>query len=230
MEYVVYLSESKIDMLYEQEFINEAETETEGELKLGPFTIKRGRKRDGKANRFKKLERVTSALADRIGTPFDDEIPAFVTDTLLMKWRFLSGKNRAVYWLGEGFKNGITSKVLLIGSERNVIGSRPESGDPTAYSTFPYFFNAYRDEFELRNSGLGDEITLSDDRGIRKVKAGSLDPHTVISGLDDDRYADPAVTSSFRFLAKRLLSEERQTSYGAERYIIATPLYVAQVD
>ena len=104
MEYVIYLSYSKIDMLYDQ--INradaETETETEGEIKLGFFTIKRSRKRDNKLNRFEKLERVTTALMNRIGSPFDERIPSYVSDTLSMTWRSLEHTKQATYWIGEG--------------------------------------------------------------------------------------------------------------------------------
>ena len=76
MEYLVYLSQNKIDMLHEQEYRNNDETETEGEIKLGFFSLRRKRKKDGNVNRFQKLERVTEALSGRTGSPFDEEVPS----------------------------------------------------------------------------------------------------------------------------------------------------------
>ncbi len=238
MEYVVYLSESKIGMLYDQEFGSAAETETGGELKIGPFTIKRSRKKDNKANRFEKLERVTAALSDRIGSPFDGELPAYVSDTLTMSWRSLRNAEGAIYWLGEDYRNGILAKVLLIGSARNVIGAQPQSSGGAAYSSLSTFLEAYGREFEIaggrnrsaRRAADGGERDEEEKKERIRSNAELYGAASIISRLEDSYLLEPAIPARYRFLAKCLARETRPFLGGEERYIIATPLYVAQAD
>lgn len=235
MEYVVYLSESRIDMLYEQEYRSGAETETGGEVKIGPFTFKRSRKRDGKANRFEKLERVTAALSDRIGSPFDGELPSYVTDTFTMSWRTLTNAEGATYWLGEDARNGILAKVLLIGSARNVIGTQPQSSGGAAYSSLTTFLDAYRREFEIaggsrkRGKADGGEDEAEKQEMIRSNEE-LYGAASIISKLEGSYLLEPAVPASYRFLAKCLARETRPCPGGEERFVIAAPLYVSQAD
>ena len=233
MEYVVYLSDSKIDMLYDQINRAEAETETEGEIKLGFFTIKRSRKRDNKLNRFEKLDRVTTALMNRIGSPFDEKIPSYVSDTLSMTWRSLEHTKQATYWIGEGGCKGIYTKLLLIGSTKNVIGEDPEGSDSATHSSLMHFLNAFRKEFEIPDNGYAATyISLSQDKDGNAVKtlvdASEFDPSRMIDILYNSTGSRRGFYDEYTFLAKVLTSEEHHDKYGrTERYIIATPLYVS---
>lgn len=231
MEYLVYLSQNKIDMLYEQEYRNNDETETEGEIKLGFFSLRRKRKKDGQVNRFQKLERVTEALSGRTGSPFDEEVPSYITDTLMMDWRTLTYTKNAIYWLGEDMRNGITTKVLLIGSAKNVIGEETGGSDETTHSLLLHFLNAFRKEFELPESRYSETfIRISENGEGVRVDAKDISASEIIDTLGILRNTGPSMFAGYKFLAKCLSSEERRNEYGTERFIIATPLYVSLAD
>ena len=232
MEYVVYLSKNKIDMLYDQISWTDDETETEGEIKLGFFTIKRSRKKDNTPNRFKKLERVTSALTDRIGSPFEEKIPSYITDTFTMSWRTLTFTKQATYWIGEGFRNDKYVKLLLIGSTRNVIGEETDSSDPVTHSALMHFLNAFRKDFEIPDNGYSEtvfrRVENEDGRTVeRLMDAKDLDASEMMDILFNSSPEGQTTFVPYKFLAKVLSTEERQGNYGTERYIIATPLYVS---
>ncbi len=220
MAYLVYLSEGKLDMLYEQDYKATAETETEGELKIGLFTGTVKKKKDNKPNRFTKLERVTTALMDKIGSPFDDEVPSYITDTLSMAWKVLGDCHDATYWVGEGEKNGIKAIVLLIGSSKNTIGANANASTTNVgvgYSHIASFADAFLKETEGENHNV--------DEGYPRGDMASL----VYSAYCGSK-TRPSIWIPYRFLAKCLVHENSQYHGESYRLILATPLFVEQAD
>lgn len=253
MNYNVYISKPKVEMLYNQVTSGEEEIEyaVEGGASIGIATGKGSRKAKRTMNLNSKLEAVICGLPCIGDIHSDNE---YIQGSLAMSWnikRHINEQSNATFWIGESMgKNGIVSKILLIGSSHNVIGNNISSNYYCSTSYIDSFFNAYFEkainyetldyepQCQSLNGKSSDDRTMINDilanhptpppeiikDGIKDlINKGYLADY--IDELWDTYYGDYC---EYDFIAKFLHSElhfdEEET---LTRYVVATPLYVS---
>ena len=132
MRYYVYISKTKIEMLYDQVINKEKEGSFCGGITLGMFSLES--KVNHTASIYNKIDAVIKEIDD-IGDIYSDT--DYIRGTLTMGWNArnrLNSSSNATYWIGEFWDNdGILNKILLIGSQHHIIGN--EKSDDFCYST-----------------------------------------------------------------------------------------------
>lgn len=215
MEYVTYLSKSKIDMLYDQIVQSKRDIEIKGTLNLGLLSGSFSKKDTTPKNHYEKLEIIIMNM-DKVGTVFDEEAD-FICGTMNMTWGVLKYTPEATFWVGEDYKNNCLAQVLLIGSSKNIIGASPK-GDGIHYSPLAYFLEAYAKDLELQNHKKG-VATLHRDNNIESI-IETIKSHY---GFNKE-----ILSSRYKFIAKPLARSFYNFADDNKRnYIIASPIYVS---
>lgn len=216
MEYVVYLSKTKIDMLYEQIGEKPSNYSLEGECNIGFLKGKVSLKKNTAKNYYQKLERVISEI-DVVNSIYDRD-SKYITGTMSMNWGVLKYSKNATFWIGEKEELNCHSKVLLVCSSKHIIGNKPtlEGGH---CSPLAYFMNAYAQELEMRfdNEKTAD---LHRDSNIRTI-ISTMKSYCELDGNQ--------VVSNYKFLAKCLCQQYFEYNGSIENLIIASPLYVSEL-
>ena len=217
MEYVVYLSKTKIDMLYEQIGEKPFEYSISGQVGLGVVKFDANKKGNTQKNDFQKLEQVISNIPE-VKSVFDKDSP-YITGTMSMYWGMLKHTETATFWVGEENNGVCRSKVLLIGSSQHIIGNNP-NGEGVHCSPLAYFMHAYHKELEF-NEHL---------EHVAKMHKKSYIEHIVPTMYDYCKSDKLQILSQYKFLAKCLSQSYHTYDDGkAENLIIATPLYVSNL-
>lgn len=215
MEYVIYLSKNKIDMLYDQISSRSPIYKVEGHVNMGVVTGQFTKNDNKVENYFQKLEMVIEKI-DGVGDVFDEDI-SYITGTMDMHWDVLSSTPDATLWYGEDANINCHSKVLLIGSTSNAIGNAPSS-NVHHYSPLAYFIHAYAKEIEIKRS---------------RKEVGALYKDYFLDGIFGNldiefKYNPISLATPYRFLAKVLCQRRYEGINGiVENYVIASPLYVS---
>ena len=217
MEYVVYLSRTKIDMLYEQVGKKPFNYSVGGQLEFGPVKLEANKNGDTEKNYYQKLEKVISEIST-VSSIFDENAD-YITGTMSMYWGTLKHTESATFWVGQEDNGVCKTKILLIGSGQHIIGNNPDAVGIHC-SPLACFLNAYHKELEF-NQHLDKVAQLHNESNIRYI----------VSTMETECKHDKLqILCPYKFLAKCLSQEYRTYDDGsAENLIIATPLYVSSV-
>lgn len=217
MEFVVYLSKSKIDMLYEQIGKKPFEYSVGGKMGLGAVTFEAAKKGNTQKDYYQKLEHVISEIS--VVNTIYEENAHYITGTMSMYWGMLKYTKDATFWVGHQKTDMHHSKILLIGSSQHIIGNNPNT-EGIHCSPLAYFLHAYHKELDF-NEHLQQISKLHKESHI----------HHIIPAME--MYCetdDTQVLSQYKFLAKCLSQSYHAYEDGTvENLIIATPLYVSSI-
>ena len=219
MEYIVYISRSKIDMLYSQLDKSILKYKINGKLEFGPLSGEFSNSSNDEINYFKKLNSIIENI-EPINTIFEKS-PSYISCKMDMSWRTLNYTPEATYWVGESENMNCRSKVMLIGSACNIVGN-PTLDSVPHYSPLAYFLAAYRKDLELENQY--EKI----DRIAKLYNKEAQFVRIIEESLSYAR-EDNSIFANYKFIAKCLCSEMFTHTYDGktENYIIATPLFVS---
>lgn len=217
MEYVVYLSKTKIDMLYNQVGKNPFEYSIGGQVDFGAVKIDANKKGSSQKDYFQKLEQVISEIS-KVNSIYEEDAQ-YITGTMPMYWGMLKYTYTATFWVGQE-SNGIChSRILLIGSSQHIIGNNP-NGEGIHCSPLACFLHAYHKELEF-NKPL-EQVAKQYNKSDIEYIVPSLQSYCDLDRLQ--------VLSQYKFLAKCLSQSYHVYNDGSiENLIIATPLYVSNI-
>jgi hypothetical protein len=208
MKYYVYISESKVDMLYSQipkNILQNVAGKLTIDLKLIKTEFSENPPRETLIYKLRIVEDYIMNNED-VGTVKD--IKNYINDTLYMKWGPISQEMAYFCYCKENFVLG------LGGSLKHVIGN--VGGAVTnAHSTVPYISAA------LKNEVLSNEFLSYAEQSFES---------TVLSAVKIVSLQMKGVEEKLSFLAKRLLyshKKECDHEYSTETIVLGTPLYVA---
>jgi hypothetical protein len=223
MKYYVYISDTKVDMLYSQIPQNILrKIAAELNINLGIFSLSVKGKENEEKTRYEKLKLVVNYIENNMDVGTVDQPKAYFKGSLPMQWRRLV--EGLVYFAGR------TSETILglAGSMRHVIGNLgAESRTSVGHSGLPSIMEVLREKFglPLDEQGHVDSHVSGDD--LQETLATVAISTTGLSGSQQH----------LEFLAKRLVegslsldpffildTEENQ------HVVLGTPLYVAMAD
>jgi len=247
MKYYVYVSQTKIEMLYNQ-IIQKKDIAVRGGINFGVFSVEA--ESNSNPSLFDKLDMVIQEISD-IGDMYSDV--DYIQGTLAMGWNArnrLNCDSNATYWIGESVDDdGILNKILLIGSQHHIIGN--EKSDDYCYSTsyIDQFFNNIEEKLNFDtleySSRFGGSEVMADKykKLIEQLRAKDIsfsDMKVIINKpyladfIDEFSTWHQGIFQRYEFLAKLFHSEIKIDDLGNMiRYVIASPIYVAlstQVD
>ncbi len=215
VKYYVYLSLSKIDMIFNQmSFKNKINYLFEVKLNIPFLSLRHQSETEKEDKYYKKLNKVVNYLSNAKSI-FDDN-PSYISGTLNMSMATLKIDNNALFWIGKSENNGNTANVLLIGSAHNLCGSKVDEKAEVHYSPLCNFIDAYSKELELKK---------------RNKKASyKSDIVSIIEAIIlEQEFNTLPQSSEYEFLAKCLAYKQFERTDGTKfNYIIASPIYVAK--
>jgi hypothetical protein len=216
LRYYVYVSDTKVDMLYAQipsRVRERLAAELKVDLKVLALSLS---ERPDQETRYSKVRLVSDYLVEnaRVGTVKD---PAeYFSGAMPMRWGYLGDRGDLVYF---GGRQGDTM-VGLGGSARQVIG---EAGSSTPTNSLTIgLVVALRGEVMLEEGEL-DEVDAGESEN-RLMGTTSM----IVTGMSGatSRMAGPE--ERLEFLARRLLFDDREEE--PTRMLLGTPIYVALAD
>lgn len=242
MKYYVYISQSKIDLLYDQITSQKKDTIVKGGINIGILSVET--EFNSNPSLYDKLDIVVKAIPD-ISDMYSDA--DYIQGTLAMGWNArnrLNQRSNATYWIGESLDtDGILNKILLIGSQHHIIGN--EKSDDYCYSTsyIDAFFNDIENRINFNTleytPKFGEsEIESENDKDIVKmIKSRNFSISDMKWTINHPYLADfidefsewhSGIFQEYEFLAKLFHSEIKIDDSGHMiRYAIASPIYVA---
>jgi hypothetical protein len=209
MKYYVYISDSKVDMLYSQipkRILDRIAADLN--VNLGIFSLSVKEKENQEKTRYEKLKLVVNYIENNMEVGTVDEPKAYFTGLLPMRWGEYEVDSGLVYFGGK------TAQTVLGlgGSMTHVIGNR-------------------KGESDTQGGSIGADIgaVLSKDLNL----PNSFDD-SQFDRIDDILYTTHFATKRMKgpiqtleFLAKRLA----EGIYGDKSHVVlGTPLYVAMVN
>ncbi|MBR2472096.1 MAG: hypothetical protein IKB55_05380 [Clostridia bacterium] len=217
MKYYVYLSKSKINMLYEQiDNCVEIEHTKKGKITTGVFAGDVSSTEKKATTLSQRLDKIIENANDFGDISFDNE---YATNKLSMTWTHINSDD-ITYWTGIIDDESITTKLLLIGSAHNIIGNNEEKCKGYSYSLTRAFVGKL-------NQMKGDIKEDSNrESNVSKEQNDSSDYVDFIERLCRRNQKEDV----YEFVAKLLYTDMRMQPDGKLcRYVIATPLYVSLV-
>jgi hypothetical protein len=225
VRYYVYISDSKLDMLYPQvphALKQKVSTDLKVDLKL--FGGSRTTEKETEENRMTKLETVVRFVEENEDVGTVDSDGSYFADTLEMRWGIPQLRDATV---GARVPSGLVSfgaivgdtSVGLFGSACHLVGvgGTPQTGDiKTTMGGESTFFNiaaAVNGMFGQDQTEVGRGDLTSNDEVLQQFV------------LFTQRMSGPQ--QRLEFLAKRLAVG---TARDGRRVLIGTPLYVALAD
>ena len=215
LRYYVYVSDTKVDMLYAQipsRVRERLAAELKVDLKVLALSLS---ERPDQETRYSKVRLVSDYLVEnaRVGTVKD---PAeYFSGAMPMRWGYLGDRGDLVYF---GGRQGDTM-VGLGGSARQVIG---EAGSSTPTNSLTIgLVVALRGEVMLEEGEL-DEVDAESENRLMGTTS------MIVTGMSGatSRMAGPE--ERLEFLARRLLFDDREEE--PTRMLLGTPIYVALAD
>lgn len=251
MRHYVYISESKVNMMYGQ--INKGEDEieysVEGGAAIGIASGKGTKKVKRSANIYNKLNSILKKLGD-VGDIYSDK--EYISGKMVMSWNArykINSDSNSTYWIGEIMNtDGTITKILLIGSYRNIIGNNNCSNYYCSTSYINAFFNNILEKNIDYNTLEGNDMlngehTSKDDSELISIVHGRSNPISeettdslklVINSPFLAEYIDKLSNQyygeycDYEFTAKLLHSELKiEDDDTIARYVIATPIFVS---
>lgn len=211
MKYYVYISASKVDMIYTQiprKLLRNIAGKLTIDFKLIKAEFSESPTRETLIHKLNIVEQYI--LNNRqVGTVEDSK--SYIKDTLNMKWGPFSEEMVYFACCKENLVMG------LGGSLNNVIGNVGKAVS-NAHSTSPYIVAALKDKV-IENDALAVTGQSFESTALSAVKTAS----SQMEGIEE----------KLSFLAKRLLSSDREgsnRSKDTETTILGTPIYVALED
>ena len=203
MKYYIYISKTKVEMLYPQippDFLEGASTEIKVNLGVVSMTLKGG-KTSTEAELPEKLAAVTEFILARKEVGTIDAPKSYIRGTLPLKYSLLGNYGLDIAFFG-GVFNGI--KVGLIGSSSSLVGHVEKV--ETSHAADDYVLSFLK------------KMTESDDEQSPAYPRYLSFEEAIQFALDNVR----ASVHDLDFLA-RVLHKEGDL-------LVATPMYVAMVD
>ena len=225
MKYYIYVSKTKIDMLYPQipqGIKSKIAAELSIDLKLLKASLKR---EDPKDTLYSKLKIVVDYIENHMDVGSVDSPREYFKGVLPMCWgphgQGLEpiDKGKVVYF------GGWTDRTILGlgGSLKHVIGSTDAVSPDSSHSLTPFLLAALYEELKLRKLKRYYEDIMSDPKFREDRKAREY--YTLLAVSESTRYiAGPM--QHLEFLAKRLLEGEIENMH----VLLGTPIYVALAD
>lgn len=247
LKYFVYVSDTKVDMLYGQiprGLKRKIAAELKIELHFFGTSIK---SRDPEETRYSKLSVVTDYLEKHADIGSVDNPASYFKGTLEMNWGNVGGESASEHVV---FFVGRTEKTILGlgGSPWHVLGNVRPTSPGDINSSGAYLLYALSQDLELRDAALAkwasERIRDASQEYLKSRALGmvvsawrSLTYNMGTLGLAPGMKAPQFPTQRLEFLAKRLLHggvpEVTADGYrpSADRWVLlGTPIYVAQAD
>jgi hypothetical protein len=212
VRFFVYISDSKVDMLYAQ-IPSKLRQRIAGELKLDlkvlAVTL---RELPSDENRYSRLTLLTNYLTREADIGTADAPEAYIQDTFEMTWGHQSVQDPLVYFAGETE----SSLVLLWGSAKHLVGSAPDPAMVGGGSLAPKMINAALGGLPLPVAADPPEIAAE-----RLERLSSL-ARTAIERREGS-------VNRLEFLARRLVYRSATRPAG-KVLLLGSPIYVAFAD
>jgi hypothetical protein len=217
LRYYVYVSDTKVDMLYAQIPSGARErlaAELKVDLKVLALSLS---ERPDQETRYSKVRLVSDYLVANAPVGTVDEPAEYFSGSMPMRWGNLGEAGSDLVYFGGSQRNTV---VGLGGSMRHVIGATGSSS--SAGSSLTYGLAAALRGEVLREEGELDEDESHDERWFTA--------HTsmIVMGMTSAVRRMGGPEERLEFLARRLLFDE--TEEAPTRMLLGTPIYVALAD
>lgn len=224
MRYYVYLSETKIDMLFGQ-IPRAAREDLSAELKINLGVVSSSVKGGERSTPERRVVAIEEYLRSKRMVGTVDEPSEFFEGSLSMRWGPIDRGPAVVF-------TGSTDRTVLAlgGSLRHVVGGSPGDGQLGYVSSAPFLVAALREDVPSL------AVTEADKRNMDALLSRGRDASALALAMV--AYTHEWMRSPeqrLAFLAKRLIwsgsDPELPRSTGDGRHLLlGTPVYVAQVD
>jgi len=223
MKYYIYVSDSKLEMLYSQipqNLKSQIATEIKIDLKVVSTTF--SDKERQSESKYSKLNLLGDYLEKHVGVSDVDSltIGSYFKGTILMRWGPLEnpysfGEKPTIAFFGGEGKN---RSVALAGSMHHLIGSDTGNSPTQAASATYYILSVIMKELrpEVGDIFLGTPVFGQD-----------KDNEWALNGVDVALANLKGPVQKVEFIAKTLL---KGNAYGNHSVILGTPIYVALVE
>lgn len=228
MKYYIYVSESKIDMLFSQIARSESE-EREASLSFD-FAVLKGELKEARgipANKFTKLNTIVKKLnKEGLVGSIEEEKP-YIKGSLRMTWVSLGfmGESPVTFW---GY---LTRKLALglAGSTHHLLGEQAKGRADSASLTGP-IVSWLLEQFGDSPTGGNNEEVQTQTRP--RPYTMPLDHHDIANATWLATNNMMGQQSNFEFVAKVLHRSNWPNGFrsSVSDIILATPLYVAMMD
>ncbi len=236
MKYYIYVSDTKVDMLYAQipqGIKKKIATEIKIDLKILSTTFKDKEKVDDNT-RYSRLNLVVDYIEKHLSVGSIDKPASYFRGVMPMYWGMLDGPNSdGIAYFGGEDNNNI---VVLGGSTNHLLGNQSDK-DSGRFSSITFglikFFNTYLEqERRMDNDNRLLENLLNDELSFfsSTVKGDNLSKIERISkNINRDMPFMKLAHSNLEFMARNLINGEGNMVTG-QQVILGTPLYVAFAD
>lgn len=224
MKYYLYISDSKIEMLYNQiatSTENSREASIGFDLKVLKGEIKQGR--GVPENSVTRLNEVVKALRDSDAVGSIDAPKKYIGGNLRMTWSTYGGigdESPITFWSYSA--PGIA--MALAGSKYNLLGEQ-RPGTAHSHSLTPPMVQWFLDN-------LQDPVPETT-KGLAEWDEGELDEYDIANGTWLAATQTKGIKESTEFVARVLHDSKWPQGFrgsDAKRILLASPLYVASVD
>lgn len=242
MKYYVYISQSKIDMLYNQIISQKKDISLKAGINLGILSIET--EPNSQISLYDKLDIVIKMIPD-IGNMYSDT--DYVQGNLAMGWNArnrLNHESNATYWIGESIDDdGILNKILLIGSQHHILGNKKSEDYCYSTSYIDAFFNDIENRLNFNTLEYNPILVESEIQSeefkeiVEKMRTRNFSISDIQWVINHPYLADfidefsewhNGIFQEYEFLAKLFHSEIKIDDSGHMiRYAIASPIYVA---
>jgi hypothetical protein len=221
MKYYVYISGTKVDMLYSQipKKIRD-KIAVELGINLGMFSPNVKRKENHEKTRIEKLRLVVNYIENNMDVGTVGQPLEYFKGSLPMRWKALGSHSSLVYF------GGITANKITIvglgGSMIHVIGDQPvESSEPRKSSKV------------IGSQAVGIESVLYEVLKLpeKKIADYYLEDNTeLLTAVSHVTRTINSPLQRLEFLAKRLVEGTHKEYDKSWHVVLGTPLYVAMAD
>lgn len=213
MEYFLYISDSKLEMLYEQ-ISWPLRERLAFELSIDVGLVKANFKNtEYQFARSKKLEIVEHHLLKDTGTIFQPN--TYFYGEMNMLWGPYQNYDNFVYFGG----NGEFVHVGLGGTLTNCIGISAECEQTSSYSLSPYLVSALAKKNEIFDPHKG----YTNRHGVRELNEMAM------KAVVESNHTLMLTRQRLKFFAKKIVYGDCEY-FGAHRVLIGSPIYVAAAD
>jgi hypothetical protein len=227
VKYYIYVSDSKVDMLFPQvphEIKKKIATEWKIDLKI--LSASRKSETEAEENRVVRLEAVTSFIQEYGNIGSIEEPADYIYGTLDMKWASLPAADVPVVYFIASTGN---TYLCLAGSPKHMLGNLHGESGYVSSSATPLMVHHLAQCLESQDMS-GGPLTDANLELLRKNNYGKAASFTGTQlALETVRRAVVELSGpeqQFEFLAKRLL-EGQPPGDGTKKCLLLSPLYLA---
>jgi hypothetical protein len=224
VKYYLYVSDTKVDMLYGQ-IPEKLRSRIAGELKIDLKVVQLALKRESSAEtRYSKTELVSRYIERHLPVGTVADAKDYFKGVHPMSWGPYGSEDSQVVYFGGADVESNTC-FGLGGSINHVIGSTGQSvaysGIPAFPSLPPYLLYVLAKELQLPGSAEMPDSDQFDEWGEPEPEA--VYPRLIFNATESQRRR--GAEQQMEFLAKRLLQGE--VTKGGIRVLLGSPIYVA---